>query len=384
MEQQKQSLNALYLEDSLLDQELMRERLEDIFDLTIKIVDNKRDFLAGLNPEHPYDLIISDYRLPDIDAVEALEITKQCCTEVPFICVSGTIGEEKAVELLKKGATDYVLKDRMVKLESAIKRALKEAEEQRLLAQAQRELDKYVEELKEAKEKAEESDRLKTAFLANMSHEVRTPLNGIMGFSGLLIKNNSSTKKIQYVNTIQQSCDQLLRIIDSVLDISLIESGQLAIHKTKVDVKEKLDYIYNIYEPRFKEKGIQLIKSDSPDEIESIYVDEVKFGQVLSNLISNALKFTREGIVEYGMVHIDGSIQFYVKDSGIGIPKNKHSVIFERFRQVDESSTRSYGGTGLGLPIAKSFVEAMGGKIWMESTLEKGSTFYFSLPVDQV
>lgn len=384
MEQQhqKQLLNALYLEDSPLDQQLMRERLEDVFDLTMKIVDNKRDFLEGLNGGHRYDLIISDYRLPDIDAVEALEIAKQYCPEVPFICVSGTIGEEKAVELLKRGATDYVLKDRMVKLESAIKRALKEAEELRLLEQAQLELDKYVEELEAAKEKAEESDRLKTAFLANMSHEIRTPLNGIMGFSELLIKNDSATKKVQYVNTIQQSCDQLLRIIDSVLDISLIEAGQLAIHKTKVDVKDKLDYIYNIYESRFREKGVQLIKSDSPAEIESIYVDEVKFSQVLSNLISNALKFTPEGIVEYGMERIDGALQFYVKDSGIGIPKNKHSIIFERFRQVDESSTRTYGGTGLGLPIAKSFVEAMGGKIWLESTLEKGSTFYFSLPID--
>ncbi|HKJ43517.1 MAG TPA: ATP-binding protein [Sunxiuqinia sp.] len=382
MEQAKQMLKVLYLEDSLMDQELMRERLEDEFDLTIEIADNKADYLALLNCDKQIDLILSDYNLPDCDAVEALDIAKQNCPRVPFICVSGTIGEEKAVELLKRGATDYVLKDRMVKLVTAIKRALKEAEEQRLLAQAQQELEKYLEELKAAKDRAEESDRLKTAFLANMSHEIRTPLNGILGFSDLLVNSPSQGNKELYASTIQQSGNQLLRIIDSVLDISLIESGQIVIQNTQVEVKNKLQYLHAIYESEFEKKGIRLIPKEISSDIGYIQVDEVKFSQVFSNLLSNALKFTRDGFVEYGVERKKSMLEFYVRDAGIGIPKEKERTIFERFRQVDESTTRTVGGAGLGLPIAKSYVEAMGGKMWLESTVGEGSTFYFTLPLE--
>jgi len=381
-DRKKPHLRVLYLEDDFLDIELIREILNEAFELEFHTSESKDGLLALLAGNRDFDLILSDYRMPAFNAPEALKLTRQNFPDIPFICVSGTIGEEKAVELLKMGATDYVLKDSLARLVSSIERALKEAEKRKSLALAQEALRKQNEELYQAKVKAEESDRLKSAFLANMSHEIRTPMNGILGFTELLIAVEDPVKRDEYIGIIRESCDKLLSLINNILDLSLIEANQLIVKKEQVDLEKIFSYLFSVHNQTNGKGQTVLVKEKIPDGAEFLYSDETKITQILSNLISNAVKFTHQGSVEYG-VRIEGSdLLFYVKDTGIGISPADQNLIFERFRRV-EKSTRLYSGTGLGLPIAKSLVEALGGKIWVSSNLGEGATFYFTIPFDR-
>ncbi|MBN1253116.1 MAG: PAS domain S-box protein [Bacteroidales bacterium] len=241
----------------------------------------------------------------------------------------------------------------------------------------------YEKELIVAKEKAELSDKLKTAFLANMSHEIRTPMNGILGFSGLLSREGlSEEKRVQYTDIIQSNSEQLLTIIDDILDISKIEAGQIDLYESEFDLNKLIKALYNLFLPQVKQKGISFIKNIAESDI-VIKADETKLKQIITNLLNNAIKFTHKGFIEIGFKAKDYFIEFYVKDTGIGISKDQQSVIFERFRQLDLTSSRRYGGTGLGLSITKAFVKKMGGEIWLDSEIEKGSTFYFSIPIPE-
>lgn len=376
----KDSLKVLYLEDTPLDVELFIALTEEEFELDLLSVDNRSDYIAALK-EQDFDVLISDYKLPTIEAPEALELARKYRPDLPFICISGTIGEEKAVSLLKEGAVDYILKDRMGRLVSSIKRALREAEEQRSLARAQDELKRQNQELLLAKEKAEESDRLKSIFLSNMSHEVRTPMNGILGFSELLIRTDDPQRQKKYFHTIRESCDQLVHIINSIMDISMIEANQIRVNKGVVDLENVFSYLHSIHSEDFKKKSVELRPQKISKELPQLITDENKLIQILTNLISNGMKFTKEGFVEFGVEEGDNGLLFYVKDTGIGISKEKQTLIFERFRQAEEGSTRNFGGAGLGLAISKSFVESLGGEIWIDSVPGQGATFYFELPL---
>lgn len=239
-------------------------------------------------------------------------------------------------------------------------------------------------ELIEAKEKAEESDRLKSAFLANMSHEIRTPLNAIIGFSDLLGDADfQEDQKKDFVRHIISNGSNLLNIINDIVDISKIESGEIVIRKSKIQVKKLLAEISGMYRMNVEEKNlrftISFAVSDAEAEI-SVLADKERLLQVFNNLISNALKFTSEGYIELGCRPVGDRVEFHVKDTGIGIRSDYHAKIFERFRQVETSYTRKFGGNGLGLAISKNLIELMGGKIWVESKFGEGSTFYFSLP----
>lgn len=238
------------------------------------------------------------------------------------------------------------------------------------------------EELINAKEKAEESDRLKSAFLANMSHEIRTPLNSIIGFSDLLFDPFFSTEQQkEFVKSIKNSGDNLLVIISDIMDLSKIESGQFQITKRPFSINNLIIDIQKEYSYKATEKEIEL-KVDLPAK-DDIYIDSdlAKVRQILINLVTNAIKFTENGSIEIGFKVIDHTIQIQVKDNGIGIPSEYHQIIFERFRQVENSQTRRFGGNGLGLAISKNLVKMLGGKIWLESEVGKGSTFYFGLPM---
>ena len=252
---------------------------------------------------------------------------------------------------------------------------------------------KIEEELILSREKAVEADNLKSTFLANMSHEIRTPMNGILGFSDLLKSEDSTVEEREnYVDIIHQSGNQLMNIINDILDISKIEVGQIQLNEENTSINEILSELLTLFKPEVADKqNIKLlIHKDLTDNESVIVTDGVRLRQILTNLINNAIKFTKEGSVEFGYLLIhdceneyskDGAcLQFYVKDTGIGIPKNKREIIFDRFRQSDESHTRKFGGTGLGLAISKGFVELLGGDIWHESTENKGSTFYFTIP----
>jgi PAS domain S-box-containing protein len=232
------------------------------------------------------------------------------------------------------------------------------------------------------KEKAEESDRLKTAFLSNMSHEIRTPMNAICGFSNLLLnKSISDDQKENFVEIININSQQLLSIINDIIDVSKIEAGQVSVSSNKFSINNLLEETRTIFLPNIKAKGLSLLCTMGLPASESYIVsDELKVKQVLNNLIYNAIKFTEAGQIDLGYRVIDKNIEFFVKDTGIGIQQEHFEEVFERFRQIENTTNDSRKGTGLGLPISKAFVELLGGQIWLTSDLGKGSTFYFTIP----
>jgi len=234
-----------------------------------------------------------------------------------------------------------------------------------------------------ARNKAEEGDRLKSAFLANMSHEIRTPLNSIIGFSELMADPDFDTgQQTEFAKIIINSGNSLLSIISDIMDFSKIEAGQVIVRKLPFVLQTLISSLQNEYSFTAREKGIELrIDPLNPKDDIWISSDENRLKQVLVNLVGNAIKFTKEGYVEIGIKATGDSIQFQVSDTGIGIPVEYHNEIFERFRQVESSNSRKYGGNGLGLAISKSLVEMMGGKIWLESVQGKGSVFYFTIPI---
>lgn len=249
------------------------------------------------------------------------------------------------------------------------------------LAFENEEKEKRAAELVIAKEKAEESDRLKTAFLQNMSHEIRTPLNGIIGFSGLLNYADISKEEIkEYTEAINQSGKRLIEIINNVLDISRIQTGQINIEKKPILLTSIFLDLLAFFSPLAKEKNICLKYCNSDDKLLTICSDEAKLHQIMVNLINNAVKFTKSGRIDFGYETKGNLIQFYVKDTGIGIPEESIDRIFDRFIQVEQSMKKSYEGAGLGLAISKGLVELLGGSIRAESEKGSGSTFYFTLP----
>ncbi|GET34817.1 hypothetical protein PbJCM13498_36800 [Prolixibacter bellariivorans] len=236
-----------------------------------------------------------------------------------------------------------------------------------------------------AKEKAEESDKLKSAFLANMSHEIRTPLNGIMGFAELLkLSNIGEDEKQDFLENITQSGYKLLNIINDILDLSKIEAGQINIVRNRFSVNRMLNDLYKLFQPKLnlsKSKVNMAVTAALKDQESFIFSDEGRLRQIIINLVDNALKFTEEGEIEFGYEISDHTtIRFFVKDSGIGIPEDKRQAIFERFRQAQDTHLNKYGGTGLGLSIAKGFAELLGGTIDFTSEVGKGTTFYLTLP----
>ncbi|MBV5316137.1 MAG: PAS domain S-box protein [Prolixibacteraceae bacterium] len=233
-----------------------------------------------------------------------------------------------------------------------------------------------------AKEKAEESDRLKSAFLSNISHEIRTPMNGIFGFAELLkTPDLPSSLKDSYITIIEQSGQRMLNIINDIVDISKIESGQMEIQIQEIHLNQLLRDLAISFTGEAKGKGLRLsIETPFPDENSYIQTDLAKLTQVLSNLINNAMKFTKSGAINFGYIKNGSLLQFYVKDTGVGISDDQIKVIFDRFRQGSDSLTRAYEGSGLGLSISKSFIEMLGGKIWVESEVGQGSIFYFQIP----
>ena len=241
-------------------------------------------------------------------------------------------------------------------------------------------------ELRSAKEKAEESDRLKSAFLANMSHEIRTPLNAIVGFSRLLARKNYDQEKRKiFIDDIQSNSNQLLTIINDILDISKIESGQFILNPTQVCINKLLQEVYDTMQLQIKDKDLVLFcEKPLPDSDVTITIDEVRLKQILTNLLNNAIKFTEQGYIHFGYkAQKSKQLLFFVRDTGIGIAPEKHAIIFEHFRQEDDTTTRKYGGTGLGLSISKKLIELMGGTIWVESEKNKGAQFFVTVPLIQ-
>jgi PAS domain S-box-containing protein len=513
------------------------------FTIDYERIETREDLILALH-EKSWDCIISDFAMPSFSGLEALDELKKSGKDIPFILISGTIGEETAVAAMKAGASDYIMKNSLNRLIPAFERELREAESRRQKRQAEAsiqferillrtlidnlpdfiyvkdsdcriivankssvefmgytsesqiigktDLDIFTDEngnrgfaqdlavvqtghsivnreeefidaggvhrwllttkipiysehgtisglvglkhditirkqiefeLKEsernlirqnteyhtlnneylalneelteslshiqmmnseltiAKNKAEESDMLKSAFLANMSHEIRTPLNAILGFSGLLRDVFDSKEKTnEYVEIIESSGQQLLNIIDDILEISKIEAGQIAISPDTININKVMRELFQVYSMQTELKDLKLLLlGDYRNDFYTI-TDENRLKQIMCNLLNNAIKFTSEGKIQFGYEIEEDDIRFHVIDTGIGISKEDQSIIYKPFRQVETGSTRNYGGNGLGLSISKALVEKLGGTLSVDSEPMKGSSFSFTIP----
>ncbi len=235
--------------------------------------------------------------------------------------------------------------------------------------------------LEDAKNKAQESDKLKTAFLTNMSHEIRTPMNGIIGFSELFEDDESTDEdKAHYAKIVINSGKQLLRIVNDILDLSKIETNQVSIQKRTKDLRIGFNHTYELFNRICTNKGLELIAEFTADKACYVNTDHTRLFQVIHNLLENAIKFTSSGRIRFGFAAREEELFIFVQDSGIGIPEDYQNLIFERFRQIETSQTRKYSGTGLGLSISKQLIQLLGGELKLESKKNHGSTFYISLP----
>jgi signal transduction histidine kinase len=336
-----------------------------------------------------FDLMLLDINMPVISGFEVCKKIRSNpkFDKIPIIFLTADIDRESILKGFELGAQDYVTKPfdsreliMRVKTHLSLKNSREKLEELNLSLE-----DKVKErtaELLIAKEKAEETDRLKTVFLNNLSHELRTPMNGILGFINLLKKPElEEEKKEKYIEIVNISAERLLDTMDELVVISRIEAGDNMLHITSFDLNQEMHFQFAFFKPKADKKAIQLLCSNKIDSNAAIIKsDKIKIASILTNLINNAIKFTNKGTVEFGNYIENDNLVLFVKDTGVGIPTNRLEAIFERFVQADTRLTREHEGLGLGLSITKAYVEALGGKIAVESEKGKYSVFTVTLP----
>lgn len=346
-----------------------------------------------------FDLILLDYLLPDIDGLNLLAALKKIDFNLPVIVLTGQGDEQVAVEMMKSGAADYLLKGKIEPktLSKAINNAIRinQAEQavklanqrlrasNELLLSKNLELERQQQQIKLQNIKLQESYNLKSDFLATMSHELRTPMNAIMGFSQLLLRQHTEPLSLQQQNLVERifhNSNNLLNMINEMLDFSKIEAGKLELNAQRFDLK----YLTRITVEELRslaiEKQLSLV-TDIQLEDNFIVQDANFVKRILINLLSNAIKFTESGQIMVQVKEIDQTkIAIAVSDTGVGVALEDQDKIFEAFRQADQSFTRQHSGTGLGLAITNSLIKMMGGKISLDSTLGEGSTFTVEIP----
>jgi signal transduction histidine kinase len=378
-----EQLRLLLLEDNRLDADLALATLtEGGFVCAVQRVETEEEFEAVCE-QGGVDLILADYSLPAFDGITALEIAKRKCPDLPFIFLSGAIGEELAIETLKRGATDYVLKQRLQRLLPSVRRALREAEERRGRRRAEQELAELLRREQRARAEAEAANRAKDIFLATVSHELRTPLNTILGWVKLLQSGNLNPQQINNaISAISRGAQAQAQLVDDLLDVSRIISGKLSLNIEPVNLGQVIEAALEVVRPAAEAKQIQLI-THFERTAEIVSGDKGRLQQVFWNLFSNAVKFTpKGGRVETQLRRVSSHLEITVRDTGRGIPTDFLPYVFDPFRQADGSSTRKYGGLGLGLAIVKHLVEMHAGSISVASEgPDTGATFTVKLPV---
>ncbi len=347
----------LLLEDYPDDAELLRRSLAIEWpDCEIVLLSTEGGFRAALQ-QKGCDLILSDYSLPGFDGLAALAVARQECPEVPFLFVSGAIGDEIAVESLKAGATDYVLKDRLARLVPAIRRALKEAEERARRREAEEQLEQSNKDLLRTNQEIQN-------FYHTLSHELKTPLTSVA----------------------LDSCNQLRVCINDLLDAARLETGKLALDLKPSSLAALIKRVVTTMGQAAADKRIELMQEIEPCLPEAS-LDQNRMTQIITNLLSNAIRHTPEGgkiVIQAGLAAAcPDCIQVSVSDTGCGIAKEDQGRVFDRLYQIKAGDAASDQGLGLGLYLCRELVQLHGGKIWVESQVGQGSTFSFLLPLSQ-
>lgn len=379
-------LRIVHLEDDDNDAELVRRLLAaEGFHAQIMRVQNQHQFEQTI-AEASHDLILSDHTVPGYNGKAALTTTRAKSPNTPFIFVSGTLGEEAAIESLREGATDYVLKHRLDRLGPAVRRALREREEQLKRMHAEENLRKSARELEKINNDLLRRNQEIQSFYHTLSHELKTPLTSAREFISIVLEGLAgplSQKQLEYLRIAKESCNQLRLLLNDLLDTTRLETGKLRIEPKATSLEALIHDVVSMLSPAVTSKRIYLSTRIQPG-LPRVEIDESRIRQVLINLLNNALKYTPAG----GRIALEVTesserpdcLRISVSDSGRGIPADQIDRVFDRLYQVKMDGLPLEQGMGLGLYISKQLVELHGGRIWVESAWEKGSTFTFEIP----
>lgn len=403
-------ISVLLIDDDALDRKLVKLALSDSGG-QVKFKIEQAEQLAQAAEQmtkQEFDVVLLDLGLPDSVGIETVEKFRKLNAEVPVVVLTGLEDEERAIDAIKAGADDYVAKGKLLKdlivrsirytierkkTEQKLRQAKQQAEELQVETElVNKQLQVSIERANLMTKEAMLSNQAKSEFLANMSHEIRTPMNGIIGFADILMDEELSEQQKEYVEIIKVAANNLLTLINDILDFSKIEAGKLEAEAVDFSLESLLKDITYLMKPLAQKKGVKFEVEYANDLPENMRTDPVRVRQCLFNLLSNAMKFTSEGHVLLRLSPTNGLegkpqdsnrhfVKFEVKDTGIGIPKDKMESIFDAFSQVDGSTTRKYGGTGLGLAITRELTRLLGGEIYLKSEIGEGSTFYIIIPV---
>ena len=372
----------LMVEDSADDAELAARALRRSgCELTFERVETPEAMRAALLREK-WDLVIADYSMPHFNGIAALKLLQEQGLDLPFILVSGTVGEEVAVEAMKCGAGDYVLKNNLVRLPLAVERELRDFEMRGARKRAEEEANRARDRVRDL---ALETARLRSDFLASMSHEIRTPLAGIIGTGELLSLSDLTPEQRRQTEIIRSSGELLLTIVNDILDFSKLSAGKVVLEELDFDLVELTENLVDSFAAVAHAKGIEIALHVDVNMPTGLRGDPARLRQILNNLVSNAIKFTQQGEVIIRANKVEDTdnevlVRFEITDTGIGICSEAQRRLFQPFVQAEGSTSRRFGGTGLGLVIAAKLTNQMGGEIGFESAPGKGSTFH--LPHD--
>ena len=390
------SMMVLLVDDQALVGEAVRRSLADIPDLDFHFCQDPQKAIALAEQLRP-TVILQDLVMPGMDGLDLLKQYRanSSTQSVPVVVLSSKEEAKVKAQAFELGANDYLVKPiDKVELIARVRyhsefyiNARQRDEAFRALRESQHELAARNSALVTLNQQLEEATRAKSEFLANMSHEIRSPMNGVIGMTTLLLDTPLNSEQRTFVETVRSCGESLLTIINDILDFSKIEAGKIELENHPYDLRHCIEEACELLATRAVEKGLDVVVLIEPTTPAVVVGDVTRLRQVIVNLVGNAVKFTTKGEIVVS-VHSSPApspeellLNFAVRDTGIGIPKNKQDRLFQSFSQVDSSTTRQFGGTGLGLAICKRLTELMGGKIWIESDTGKGATFSFTLTV---